>query len=70
MSDAIKEKVEALIQENPVMVFSKSYCPYCRSTKGTLRSFDAKFKVLELDEVGMLATALTTRILLDVLQDG
>jgi hypothetical protein len=29
MSDP-KSLVEAAVQDNPVMVFSKSYCPYCK----------------------------------------
>lgn len=28
--------VDKLIAESPVAVFSKSYCPYCRSAKETL----------------------------------
>ncbi|KAM3456355.1 hypothetical protein MY5147_005907 [Beauveria neobassiana] len=32
------------------MVFSKSYCPYCKATKSLLSSLDAKAKVVELDE--------------------
>ena len=34
-------------------VFSKSYCPYCKATKQTLSELNAKFYVIELDEVGM-----------------
>ena len=25
-----KEEVQRLIKDNPVMLFSKSYCPYCK----------------------------------------
>ncbi len=32
------------------MVFSKSYCPYCRNTKQLLSSLDAKFTVFEMDQ--------------------
>ncbi|KAM3484087.1 hypothetical protein MY8738_002526 [Beauveria namnaoensis] len=32
------------------MVFSKSYCPYCKSTKSMLSSLDANPKIVELDE--------------------
>lgn len=49
MSEA-KNKAELLIRENPVMVFSKSYCPYCRATKKTLQSLGAEFKVYEMNE--------------------
>ncbi|KAM3531003.1 hypothetical protein MY4038_004675 [Beauveria bassiana] len=44
------QKAQKLIDENPVMVFSKSYCPYCKSTKSLLSSLDANAKIVELDE--------------------
>lgn len=40
-----KQKAQSLIDENAVMVFSKSYCPYCRASKKTLDSAGAKYKV-------------------------
>ncbi|KAJ6441311.1 glutaredoxin Grx1 [Purpureocillium lavendulum] len=42
-------KAQKLIDENAVIVFSKSYCPYCRATKQTLSSLDAEYKAIELD---------------------
>ncbi|ROV94027.1 hypothetical protein VMCG_08285 [Cytospora schulzeri] len=48
--EAAKQKAQSLIDENAVMVFSKSYCPYCRASKKTLESAGAKFKVYELNE--------------------
>ncbi|EFY88351.1 glutaredoxin Grx1, putative [Metarhizium acridum CQMa 102] len=44
-------KVQKLIDENAVVVFSKSYCPYCRATKETLKKLGAEFKALELDQI-------------------
>ncbi|KAI5804467.1 putative glutaredoxin Grx1 [Geopyxis carbonaria] len=44
------QKVQKIIDENPVAVFSKSYCPYCTATKKTLSDLGAKFYVLELDQ--------------------
>ena len=49
---AVKEKAQKYIDDNSVMVFSKSYCPYCRATKQTLSELGAKFQVIELDQVG------------------
>lgn len=53
MSSA-KAKAQALIDANPVVVFSKSYCPYCRATKALLNeklgSAD-KYYLMELDQV-------------------
>jgi thiol-disulfide isomerase/thioredoxin len=50
-----KETVKAYIEQNPVMVFSKSYCPYCDQTKKLLdeksAQFDFKYKVVELDKM-------------------
>lgn len=33
-------------------VFSKSYCPYCKSTKSLLSDLGAKSYIIELDQVG------------------
>jgi len=48
---ATKTKVQSIIDENPVTVFSKSYCPYCRSAKQLLSEKGAKFYAIELDQV-------------------
>ncbi|GAO18557.1 uncharacterized protein UV8b_00835 [Ustilaginoidea virens] len=44
-------KVQQIIKENAVVVFSKSYCPYCRATKDTLTKLGAVFKTYELDQL-------------------
>mmetsp|Transcript_46244 Transcript_46244/g.116449 ORF Transcript_46244/g.116449 Transcript_46244/m.116449 type:complete len:171 (+) Transcript_46244:3-515(+) len=46
----LKTYVQHLIDSNPVMVFSKSYCPYCRRAKETFRSLGVKIHVVELDQ--------------------
>ncbi|GLI78037.1 glutaredoxin [Penicillium ochrochloron] len=48
---AAKTKAQNLINENGVVVFSKSYCPYCKSSKDLLNKLGAKFEVLELDQI-------------------
>ena len=53
---ATKTKVQGIIEENPVAVFSKSYCPYCRAAKQLLSDSGAKFYAIELDQVGTFAT--------------
>lgn len=50
---ATRTKVQSIIDENPVAVFSKSYCPYCRAAKQLLSENGAKFFAIELDQVGM-----------------
>lgn len=48
-----KQQVQSIIDENKVVVFSKSYCPYCRQTKSTLDELNADYKVVELDLLRM-----------------
>ncbi|KJR87652.1 glutaredoxin 3 [Sporothrix schenckii 1099-18] len=47
---AATQKAQQLIDDNAVVVFSKSYCPYCRSTKRTLDGLGAKYFAIELDQ--------------------
>ena len=49
---AAKTKAQTLINENGVVVFSKSYCPYCIATKKLLKENGANFTALELDQIG------------------
>ncbi|KAF9924634.1 hypothetical protein FBU30_005430 [Linnemannia zychae] len=51
MAAAIKTKVDAIIADNAIVVFSKSYCPYCIKAKNLLTKLGAKYFVLELDNV-------------------
>jgi len=48
---AAKTKAEQIIAENPVAVFSKSYCPYCKATKQLLSEFKVQPYIIELDQV-------------------
>ncbi|KEF57941.1 glutaredoxin 3 [Exophiala aquamarina CBS 119918] len=48
---AAKQKAQQIIAQNSVVVFSKSYCPYCRASKALLNEKHAKFFLMELDEV-------------------
>ncbi|KAJ1972125.1 hypothetical protein H4R34_005515 [Dimargaris verticillata] len=49
MSRAALDKINQLIASNAVMVFSKSYCPYCRRAKGALDDLKVAYNALELD---------------------
>ncbi|KAK4461007.1 thioredoxin-like protein [Cladorrhinum samala] len=51
MSEAAQKKAQQLIDENAVVVFSKSYCPYCNNTKRILDGYNAKYKAIELNQV-------------------
>ena len=44
LSDADKDAIQSLIQSHRVVVFSKTYCPYCDQAKMTLRSAMQEFK--------------------------
>ncbi|KAI9866746.1 MAG: hypothetical protein M1813_000688 [Trichoglossum hirsutum] len=48
---ATEAKVQKIIDDNAVAVFSKSYCPYCRASKKLLTDSGAKFYAIELDQV-------------------
>ena len=49
MSAAVKTLTTGAIKDNKVMVFSKSYCPYCAKTKATLDGMGIKYGLFELD---------------------
>jgi len=48
---AAKTKAQSYIDDNAVVVFSKSWCSYSRSSKKLLTDMGAKFEVVELDQV-------------------
>lgn len=50
-AEAYLPKVDALIAEHPVMVFSWSGCPFCKRAKAILDDAGATYKVLELDQM-------------------
>jgi thiol-disulfide isomerase/thioredoxin len=56
-----KVKAQTLIDENGAILFSKSYCPYCKASKSLLSELGANFKVLELDQIGMRPTTPSSR---------
>ncbi|PQP99520.1 glutaredoxin [Prunus yedoensis var. nudiflora] len=43
-------KVKTIVNSNPVVVFSKTYCGYCKRVKQLLTQLGATYKVIELDE--------------------
>ncbi|KAJ5208328.1 hypothetical protein N7449_002707 [Penicillium cf. viridicatum] len=47
---AAKTRAQSLINDNAVVVFSKSYCPYCDSSKKLLDGLNTKYTALELDQ--------------------
>lgn len=43
------ELIRKAIAESPVIIFSKTYCPYCTKAKAALDSVGAKYTTIELD---------------------
>lgn len=50
---SVAEQIQQLIHRYPVMVFSKSYCPYSRKAKTILSKYrlGENYHVLELDQL-------------------
>ncbi|UIZ26812.1 hypothetical protein KXD40_001489 [Peronospora effusa] len=46
-----KETVEAKVAATPMVVYSKSTCPYCTKAKSLLTQLGAKYDVVELDQI-------------------
>ncbi|KAM0791629.1 hypothetical protein ACM66B_006068 [Microbotryomycetes sp. NB124-2] len=46
---SVKSAVEDKIKINKIVVFSKSYCPYCKRAKALLDSLGEKYEAIELD---------------------
>jgi hypothetical protein len=44
-----RAQVNDLIKNNAVVVFAKSYCPYCAATKALLKKNGARFYSIDLD---------------------
>ncbi|KAL9471890.1 hypothetical protein ACSS6W_009831 [Trichoderma asperelloides] len=43
------EEVQRIIKKNNVVVFSKTWCPYCKAAKAALNEAKANYEVVELD---------------------
>jgi len=47
----VKQRIDGLIKENDVVVFSKSWCPFCKKAKMVLQMEGVSFTAVELDEM-------------------
>jgi glutaredoxin 3 len=45
------EQVREKNEENPVIVYSKSWCPYCSQVKQLFQKLEVPAKIVELDSV-------------------
>ena len=48
---AVKQLVQRAIQANKVVVFSKSWCPYCNRSKEIFRLEREQFQAIELNQL-------------------
>lgn len=51
MQATLKQKITDMIKATPVLVFSKTTCPYCDMAKDMFKSADIKYEVHELDKL-------------------
>ncbi|CAN8264044.1 unnamed protein product [Cochlearia groenlandica] len=49
-SKSVSAFVQNTILSNKIVIFSKSYCPYCKRSKGIFREMKEEAYVVELDE--------------------
>ncbi|XP_002734958.1 glutaredoxin-like [Saccoglossus kowalevskii] len=49
-SAEVKSFVDAKIKDNKVVVFSKSYCPYCKMAKTALNKYKIALEVIEIED--------------------
>lgn len=47
----VQERVNGLVEKNDVVVFSKSWCPFCMKAKQVLEAEGVDFVAVELDEM-------------------
>ncbi|WP_411018623.1 glutaredoxin, partial [Salmonella sp. s29873] len=40
-----------MVASKPLVVFSKTYCPYCTKAKTALKAVGAKYELVELDKM-------------------
>jgi len=49
-SGELQQAVESAINANKVMMFSKTFCPFCHKAKKALNDAGATYEVMELDK--------------------
>ncbi|BFZ53697.1 hypothetical protein PYCC9005_000727 [Savitreella phatthalungensis] len=48
--DVLRKEIDALVSQTKTVLFSKSYCPYCRNAKRILSEAGIKYRLIELDQ--------------------
>ena len=47
----VSNTIRSAVDSTPVVVFSKSYCPYCKAAKDLLKKLNIGYKAFEMDEI-------------------
>lgn len=56
-------EIEQYIKANSIMIFSKSYCPFCNKVKQMFTDKGLTFKSVELDEMGQQGVNIQAALL-------
>ena len=56
-------EIEQYIKANSIMIFSKSYCPFCNKVKQMFNDKGLAFKAIELDEMGQQGVSIQAALL-------
>eukprot|EP00806_Schmidingerella_arcuata_P009220 Macronucleus_9527.p1 GENE.Macronucleus_9527~~Macronucleus_9527.p1 ORF type:complete len:102 (+),score=37.67 Macronucleus_9527:1-306(+) len=51
MAQNLGDQIDADVAGNKVVVYSKSWCPFCVQTKDLLASKNVQYKLVELDQL-------------------
>jgi len=58
-SDAMEQNIKS----NTIMIFSKSYCPFCNKVKQMFKDKGLSFKAIELDQMGQIGINVQAALL-------
>ena len=50
-SEKVQKDIDSAIASGPLVLFSASYCPYCRRVKEILKPY-SPYTIIEVDEIG------------------
>jgi glutaredoxin 3 len=48
-SPEVRQEIDRMIEDNQVMIFSKTYCPYCSEAKRAIEKLGLTYIAIELD---------------------
>ena len=48
-ASSLEDEIKSTIASDPVVIYSKSYCPFCEKTKSLFNGLGIEYKAVELD---------------------